>query len=345
MSSASAMRPAAASSAPTGRELLAHLGRGLRRSGISGSSRSPAKSLVRRSAARTSASRAAGPPGSLRPPRAARSGPPPRAAALAELPVRRQRGIVEPEVVGQDTQDVGGVVGPARHADVDFRHGAVPVLSQETGQPGLHDGGQLDRARYRRASSAGPTPQRRGGLRRRPGSSVASRHRSRSISVVTLLGSPRSTGCRSSRTGARPSSFPTRPSTANPSAGSGRMAGTTGKSACRGCVRRGPAAAAGVARPATTRAALNSLAETGPRGGAPLPAGTGPGAASPAPWPAPPPGPTCRSSRHGVLAVTENRGSSNSRRSTAAERASMMSKTRGTIRRPMVLRATVVRSK
>ena len=43
--------------------------------------------------------------------------------------------------------------------------------------------------------------------------------------------------------------------------------------------------------------------------------------------------------------MTENRGSSNSRRSTAAERASITSNTRGTTARPMALRTTGVRSK
>ncbi len=56
-------------------------------------------------------------------------------------------------------------------------------------------------------------------------------------------------------------------------------------------------------------------------------------------------GTTCRNKPSGVLRVTENRGSSNTLRSTVAERASITSKTLGTIRRPVVLRATAVRSK
>ena len=43
--------------------------------------------------------------------------------------------------------------------------------------------------------------------------------------------------------------------------------------------------------------------------------------------------------------MTEKRGSANSRRSTAAERASIMSNTRGTMARPTALRTTGVRSK
>ena len=56
-------------------------------------------------------------------------------------------------------------------------------------------------------------------------------------------------------------------------------------------------------------------------------------------------GATWRRSRHGDVVVTENRGSAKRLRSTAAERASMTSNTRGTIARPVWLRTTGVRSK
>ena len=106
-----------------------------------GSSRRPANIRVRFSAARTSAARSL-----LRSPAAAASrstwrlGLPCR---LAELPVRRLAGVVQPQVVGQDAEDVGRIVGPAGHAHVDFRHRPVPVAAQEAGEPGLHDGGKL----------------------------------------------------------------------------------------------------------------------------------------------------------------------------------------------------------
>ena len=61
----------------------------------------------------------------------------------AELAVRGKRGVFQPEVVGQDTQDMGGVVPPPRHADVDFRDGPVPEPLQERGQAGLRHGGQF----------------------------------------------------------------------------------------------------------------------------------------------------------------------------------------------------------
>ena len=128
---------------------------------------------------------------------------------------------------------MGRVVGPAGHAEVDLRHGPVAVAAQEARQPGLHDGGKLALP-----GNAGPAPAAR---RRRcartprptPASArmaAASCQRARSISVVTLLGSPRRTACSAPVPAPVPSSFPAAASRANPRAGSGRMAGTTGKS-------------------------------------------------------------------------------------------------------------------
>ena len=197
MSSASAMRPAAASSAPTAESCCRTEARPSTM-WYFGSSRSPANSLVRFSAPRTRRARSlpAGPP---RLPATAGEPLDPGlrlAGGIGELPVRRQRGIVEFEVVREDAEDVPGVVGPAGHAEVDFRDGAVPVPCR--GNPPARTARR--RAARRRgtaaASSGGEDSSKTAAAPAWARMSVASCQRARSISVVTLLGSPRNTGCR-----------------------------------------------------------------------------------------------------------------------------------------------------
>ena len=105
------------------------------------------------------------------------------------------RGPSQPQVVGQHAEHVRRVVGPAGHAEVDLGDGAVAVAAQERGEPVLEDGGQrrrrgtARRARRRCASAPQrrrPTPGPRG-----PAAPAATARRS--ISVVTLCGSARST--------------------------------------------------------------------------------------------------------------------------------------------------------
>ena len=140
MSSAAVMLPAAASSGPDGLELPAHRGQGL-------------DDVVLRQFPQPGKH-----PGAFqrRPhQRCPQPAPLPRggnkplhlglciAGRFAEQQVGGLAGIVQPQVVGQDSEDMGRVVGPARHPEVYLRHGTVPVAAQEAGEPGLHDGGQL----------------------------------------------------------------------------------------------------------------------------------------------------------------------------------------------------------
>ncbi|CAH0327425.1 hypothetical protein SRABI128_06092 [Microbacterium sp. Bi128] len=172
---------------------------------------------------------------------------------------------------------------------------------------------------------------------------VASDHRSRSISVVTLLGSPRRTSCSAPFPGF-PASFPAMASKANPRAGSGRIAGTTAKTCwprirstwSRRSVAVAPAGTASAARSCSPTRSARRSAASGRRRPRIKVSGTFARAATGATW---------RRSGHGDPMVTENLGSAKRLRSTVAERASMMSNTRGTIARPALLRTTGVRSK
>ena len=133
------MRPAPASSAPDDLELPAHRGQGfddvvLRQLAQPGKHPGAPQCRPHQRSAQPASF-----PGKRGQPRHVRLGLPRR---LAELPVRRLAGIVQPQVVGKDTEDVGRVVGPAGHPQIDFRHGPVTVAAQETGEPGLHDGGE-----------------------------------------------------------------------------------------------------------------------------------------------------------------------------------------------------------
>ena len=59
-----------------------------------------------------------------------------------EYPVRCERRVLQPQVVGQGVNDVGGVLTPAGNAEVNFCHGAVSVPGEEGAQRALADGGQ-----------------------------------------------------------------------------------------------------------------------------------------------------------------------------------------------------------
>ena len=64
--------------------------------------------------------------------------------------------VRQPQVVGQHTEEVGGVFGPARHAEVDLGHRPHAVLGEKPRQPELQAGRQR----------AGVVTRRRGGGRR-----------------------------------------------------------------------------------------------------------------------------------------------------------------------------------
>ena len=55
-------------------------------------------------------------------------------AAAGELRVGRERVVAESNVVGQRAQDVRGLLGPARHADVDLADRAEAVACQKGGE-------------------------------------------------------------------------------------------------------------------------------------------------------------------------------------------------------------------
>ncbi|MCY1231696.1 hypothetical protein D9M72_441550 [compost metagenome] len=196
---------------------------------------------------------------------------------------------------------------------------------------------------YRRASSGGEASSKIAAATGWARMSVASCHRARSISVVTLLGSPRRTACNAPDSPPCPASFPATARSAKPRAGSGSTAGTMGKSPSLRIRSAWFSRSAGVAVAGTTRAArcrapkasTRRIAASGRSSARSSDSGTFALAAT---------GTTRRRSRQGDLMVTENCGSANSLRSTVADLASMMSKTRGTMARPTLLRTTGVRS-
>ena len=261
-----------------------------------GSSRSPANIRVRRSAARTSARAQPAPlPRSGGKPFHLRLGLPRR---LAELPVRRLAGIVQPQVVGQDAEDVGRVVGPAGHAQVDFRHRPVTVAAEEPGEPGLHDGGKLagavaaDQLRHRgcvvrtlrRRTLRRRTPRR---LRRRPGwPRRAARgpgpfRWSRCWEVPAgPAAAPRARRC-------LPAACRRPPAGQSPARAAAGCWVPPGRVRAPGCAPRGPAAAPAWTRPAPP-GRPGTVRRTAPPGAAPPRAGTVRGAATPEPWRAPP---------------------------------------------------------
>ena len=346
MSSAASRRPAAASSAPTaascsraGAERLHEVGtsaaRAARRTSGSVAAR-PATSAPRRRLA-------------LR--RRGHQPAPPVASAsrrrLAELPVRCERGIVQPQIVGQDPEDVGRVIRPAGHAEVDLGHGAVAVAAQEVARsPDCTTAGSVRRPVTRGPARASGCPANTAADAGSARMAVASGHRSRSISVVTLWGRPRRTACSSPGFTRSPErAFRPRPAGRSPGRGGGRTVGTTGKprwprirsawsSRC---------AARGAGRHRECRAELLAHAfgpaqcRLGPE------QGRGPGI--PAPGPAPPPEhvpeqPPRRPDGDGEPGIGEQACAA--RRPNAA---SMTSNTRGTMARPVALRSTGVRSK
>ena len=76
--------------------------------------------------------------------------------AAREHGVGRTIWIFEPQVVRQHAQDVARVVGPPRHADVDFRHGAMAPALEELAEAALGNrrqrpGAELGGERVRRA--------------------------------------------------------------------------------------------------------------------------------------------------------------------------------------------------
>ncbi len=289
MSSASVMRPAAASSVP----MACSCARTAARASTMwyfGSSRSPANIRVRFSAARTSAVRSlprwpaaaasavSGPrrpgppcgtagPGPGRDPPAAGSWPGPRGCGPGPRTSGAPRGLFPPPR--------GARSGPGiRQARTARRRAA----------PGLVAAGQL-----RHRLGVGPAPANTAAAPASARIASASSQSARSISVVTLWGSPRSTCCSAPGPALVPSSFPAAASRAKPRAGSGRMLGTTGNSSLprmrstwsSRCTAVDPPAPPG--RPGSVR-------RSALRGAAQPPAGPGRAAATPEPWPGPPPG-------------------------------------------------------
>lgn len=62
---------------------------------------------------------------------------------LAELGIRCQGRVIQPEVVGKDSQDVCRLLQPSRQSDVDFTHCPLAVPVQEPSQAGVQASRQL----------------------------------------------------------------------------------------------------------------------------------------------------------------------------------------------------------
>ena len=113
------------------------------------------------------------------------------ASAVAAARAKRWSGawlrLGDPQVVGDRGEDRRGVLGPARHAEIGLGDAAVAVARQES-RPARSPAARP--RRYVAASSAGGVSSSR---RRCSAAPWASRHSARSISMVTLCGTPLST--------------------------------------------------------------------------------------------------------------------------------------------------------